>query len=687
VNKHLTEQGGGLPLPQSQKQTTPLGTARWHELGEDNRYKPGDLWVGTTSDNMPVGLRDDRHVLLVGGARGGKGASIIVPNLCAWPGSVFVIDPKGENATVTARRRGKGSPYAHGMGQTVHILDPYHEVGTEECDFSEYRSCFNPLDMLRTDDPEAVAIAGRIADALVQVESSKDPHWEESARTLLRDVILHVVSSGDYSVAEKTLVTVRRLLRAGDLKRKALADLLDDASVISGYELLFKAMQRNDAFGGVVAEGGAHWLDQLSEAPRAFASVASVACRGLDFLDDARMRECVSRSDFELSDLKTDSKGVSLYLCLPQRFLETQYGWLRMMATLVIGEMERVKAKPKSGHSLLMVMDEFPALKRMRVIENAAAQIAGFGVKMMFVAQTLAQLKDVYRDNWETLVANAGTKLFFGNNDQFTCEYASKLAGDIETTRDTMSASETRGHTDSRSASVTDGQSDSTTFGFSSGGSMGPKGGGGSHNMSYSHTSGYSSSASVMRGVSESQSQTAGKSETVHRRQLVTPDEVGRLFGDPSMPRVLVLVSGWNPLALVREFYFRDKRWRGFYDRHWDFPAPTTLKALPALEAKEQAEAEAAQREAKAAAERERLKREAREREAQALAAERARQEAIRWKQERLRADEEARRERRRAYFRAIGRHFEDEVEFYTGFVVLMLLYGFVISICWDLIW
>lgn len=34
--------------------------------------------------------------------RGGKGTSIIVNNLCFWPGSAVVIDPKGENATVTA---------------------------------------------------------------------------------------------------------------------------------------------------------------------------------------------------------------------------------------------------------------------------------------------------------------------------------------------------------------------------------------------------------------------------------------------------------------------------------------------------------------------------------------------------------------------------------------------------------
>ena len=71
----------------------------------------GQIWVGESFDGdaEPIGYRDDRHVLLVSGTRGGKGTGVIIPNLCLWPGSAIVIDPKGENATVTARRRGEGS--------------------------------------------------------------------------------------------------------------------------------------------------------------------------------------------------------------------------------------------------------------------------------------------------------------------------------------------------------------------------------------------------------------------------------------------------------------------------------------------------------------------------------------------------------------------------------------------------
>jgi type IV secretory pathway TraG/TraD family ATPase VirD4 len=617
-----------------------LGTACWHELSKEDHYESGDFYLGHGPDGHAVGFRDDRHVLLVCGNRGGKGASYLVPNLAMWPGSALVIDPKGENAMVTARRRGQGSAYAQGMGQTVHILDPYGEVSVPGEDFSAYRKCFNPLDLLGRQEAEAVPIAGRIADSLVQADRASEPHWEESARTLIRDLGLHVASWRDYKPAQRNLVTLRQLLRGGDRSREELARLLeDDARTISGFELLFDAMKRNRAFGGVVSEGGAFYLDQLRTAPRTLAGVISTAARALDFLDDPQMRACVSRSDFRLSDLKTDPKGVSLYVCLPQRLSDTHAGWLRMFAALTIGEMERTRTKPASGHPVLTVLDEFPALRRMRVIENAAAQIAGFGVKMVFVAQTLAQLKDVYKDNWETMVANAGVKIFFGNDDQFTREYVSKLAGDTETVRTAFSGSETDGWTESFSLGVTAGESQSVTNSHSGGMGLGGRGSGQSFNIS--HSFGSSQGVTAGRTSGRSGSRTQGYSESVHKRALLTPDEVGRLFASRARPpRALVLVAGRNPFVVERLEYHRRPDWRGRYDRHRDHPAPITRAALPKLIADEK-------RALKDAAERRKREEEKQARE-NAVAAWQKDRELVRFRLAQMLKAEEQRRERLR---------------------------------------
>ena len=80
-------------------------------------------------DGRLVGWDDDRHVMTIAGTRAGKGTSLIIPNLFLYKGSALVLDPKGENAEMTAARRGKGAIGVKGLGQEVHVLDPFGVTG------------------------------------------------------------------------------------------------------------------------------------------------------------------------------------------------------------------------------------------------------------------------------------------------------------------------------------------------------------------------------------------------------------------------------------------------------------------------------------------------------------------------------------------------------------------------------
>ena len=121
--------------------------------------------------------------------------------------------------------------------------------------------------------------------------------------------------------------------------------------------------------------------------------------------------------------------------------------------------MEKVRGRPATGHPVLMVLDEFAGLKRMEVIENAVAQIAGYGVKLFFVLQSLEQLKAVYKDNWETFLANSGLKVFFNLEDNFSRDYVSKLIGETEVIREVRSESDSTSESESTSRSVSRSES------------------------------------------------------------------------------------------------------------------------------------------------------------------------------------------------------------------------------------
>jgi type IV secretory pathway TraG/TraD family ATPase VirD4 len=566
----------GMPIPK-ERVVTQLGTAAWYRGGGRavGHFRVGDFFLGRSEDGV-VGLRDDRHALITSGTRGGKGVSVIVPNLCLWPGSVVVIDPKGENAMVTARRRGAGSQYCDGMGQTVRLLDPFNVMRLPDGE----KASFNPLDALHPDSEESIDEAARIADALIVSEKSSDPFFDESARAFAKFVMLHVRTSPDYAPHERNLITCRALIMAGDAKAAKLAALNKPKNPPSGFALLFDAMKRNPAFNGVISRGGEMLAHMEASSPKLFGSVAQVARTNTDFLDSPAMARVLQTSTFRISELKTNPKGTSLYISLPQRYMETHARWLRMMTTLVVTEMERVEKQPACGHPVMMVLDEFPALRRMRILENAAAQIAGFGVKLVFVTQTLGQLKDIYQDNWETLVANAGVKLFFCNDDNFTREYVSKSIGEREIIRTVANMSQSAGS----SASFGESVSKSATVGFTHSG----------WNLRGSYSASQSESRSESTTYGHNQSQSQGFSQTIHKRALITPDEVGRLFGNPEDMRAIALVSGYQPMALRRIPYFRDSVFEACFDQHRDHPAPPLKLVIRAIRKKQKEQQEVA---------------------------------------------------------------------------------------------
>ena len=583
-----------------------LASAEWADpeaFAETHAYAPGTFWLGRSPlTGRPLGYDDDRHICLVSGSRAGKGTTTIIPNLCLWPGSVVVVDPKGENATVTAARRGPGSERCKGLGQAVHVLDPFGAASVDD----SLRSRFNPLDALDPADPHTIDDAGRLASAIVVIPpDSREPHWDERARSMIKALILHILTAPEFE-GRRTLVTLRELITRGDHEGVAiLRDELGEDDPASARALLWEGVANNGAFGGVVAGLGEQMASMLDSSPRQFESVIQVADRNTEFLDSPGMAECLSASDFALSELKTAPEGVSLYLSLPQRFMGEHFRWLRMMITLVVNEMEAVPGKPATGHRVLMCLDEFAGLKHMEVIENAVAQIAGFGVKLFFVLQSLEQLKATYKDNWETFLSNAGLKLFFGLDDKFSREYVSEFIGDAELQRSLASSSTTTSQQTTRSAGTTSSTSwsDSESHGTNQGTSFsdnwkamplflrntaglfaaisGKRQASRNRNLSSSDTTakskggGESAQESTATGTSEGQ--TSGQSESLYKRPLVTPDEVGRYFGridDPGdlfYPGMgLVVVTGASPSPVQRVNYFEDAEFHRCFDAHPD---------------------------------------------------------------------------------------------------------------------
>lgn len=104
-----------------------------------------------------------------------------------------------------------------------------------------------------------------------------------------------------------------------------------------------------------------------------------------------------------------------------------------------------------------MFVDEMASLGRLGPLEDAFGLVRGYRVQVAAIFQDLNQLKELYKDRWETFIANAGVVLGFTPNDLTTAEWMSKRSG--QTTIVAKGFSQTSGQSSGEHSTTSTGQS------------------------------------------------------------------------------------------------------------------------------------------------------------------------------------------------------------------------------------
>lgn len=383
----------------------------------DARYASGDeikgaeligrrgLLLGADFDTKKMlTYPGDQHLLLMSMARGGKFVNFIAPNLLYCSDrSMIVIDPKGQAAAVTARRRRE-------LGQRVIFINPFGMHTGEPWNLQG--EGFNPLAAL---DPESLDFVDRafsITEALIQ-DSGKDSHWSDSARDILAAIIMHeTIKQG-----QTTLGDVRTVLTMPESKRFEYVEGMTTCGFTAVEELAGRFLAQNNEIHGIFSE----------------------AITQTRFLTSPLIKKCLDRDDFRFEQLKEEK--VTVYIIIPARFLKSQSRFLRLMVVSAIDAM--MSSEKKQGdNSVLFVLDEFPSLGYLSSVEMAMGLAAGYGLQLWPIIQDFNQLKGIYGDKWETFLGNAGVKIIKGANDNFTAEYIGKMAGERSAPSESASVSE-----------------------------------------------------------------------------------------------------------------------------------------------------------------------------------------------------------------------------------------------------
>lgn len=407
-----------------------FGTARWATRDDLAKAEmiadapTGPNLEGTQESGLFLGqdantgeaiiYNGDMHAITIAPTRTGKDQTAILPNLVRSQGSMIVIDPKGESARLSAKRRAD-------LGHQVMVLDPWSITGNAKVsDESRIQNArFNPLDRLMADDPDLAGDVMLYADALVMGES-QNPHWPNEAKALIAGFIAYIVTE-PLEAQRRNLGRLRDILCLPLAQRDENGNVRDETADTLD-EILGRMIASDIGF----VRNSAYRFLQKEERERA--SVVATAHANTHFLESPRIRESLSKSDFAFSDLK-GATPTTVYLALPLDRMSAFGRWLRLLISTALIELTR-KVENEQAQPVRFIMNEFAALGRLEAVETAFGTMAGLGVQLWAITQDLSQLKRLYgADNWQTFVANAGVFQYFGSRDYETAKYAEHLCG------------------------------------------------------------------------------------------------------------------------------------------------------------------------------------------------------------------------------------------------------------------
>ncbi|MEZ5784603.1 MAG: type IV secretory system conjugative DNA transfer family protein [Rhizobiaceae bacterium] len=372
--------------------SSPLGDARFQtliSLRRDGWFKKRGKILGRFGQQI-LRVDDDRHHLVIGPTRSGKGACYVVPNALAHEGSMIVTDLKGEIFRSTAG-------YRKSKGSQVFLFAPG----------SEKSHRYNPLDFIRADRGDRTTDIQNMAAILVpEVTESENSIWQATAQQVIAGAISYINESVFYE-SHRNLGEVTSFFNSGANLQAMMKLIKEREPYLSRFTV--------ESFNAYIA---------LSE--RAAASALLDIQKALRPFRNERVVAATAVTDMDLRALKR--RPITIYLA-PN---VTDITLLRPLLALFVQQTLDTLMLEHTDRStpVYFLLDEFRQLKKMTEITTKLPYVAGYNVKMAFVIQDLKNLDEIYGEtSRHSLMGNCGYQLVLGANDQVTAEAISKGLG------------------------------------------------------------------------------------------------------------------------------------------------------------------------------------------------------------------------------------------------------------------
>lgn len=392
--------------------STSYGSARWATL---KMAKKMGLVAAT---GLIIGVMKGRYLRFDGDLSAfllappgtGKTAAVVIPILLSCDRSIIVHDVKDELFQITGKRRAE-------MGKVIRFAPA-----------SEDTHRLNPLDKQfihpdRNQLAENLSLVDRLATMLIceDGDNKKVDHWIRDGRNLFKTYTLYLL----WKHGETSFPKIRAFALSDPEPKEFLFDLLEDEG--DGMpEILKQSLNR-----------------MVAKEDKEFSSVFSTMTGFLEIFAEPKIENAFSACDFNIYDLREET--TTIYLHVPPQDIERLYKLISLFLELVGSHLLSHERKPEQSR-VLFLLDEFIWLGRVPAMLKLPSLSRGQGVAVMFVAQSYAQVEELYgKTGVGTLKDTCAYRIILPQNNEQTAKEIAEAIGDE--TRKRQSESRTRGDT------------------------------------------------------------------------------------------------------------------------------------------------------------------------------------------------------------------------------------------------
>lgn len=403
------------------------GSARWAEaatltkqLGDKNGYQR------ILSQNLRLSMDTrktmrNNNIFCIGGSGAGKSLFLIKCNLMEMQGSFAATDPKGELL-------GSAGGYLKANGYQIRIFNLINHGESNG---------YNPFAYIRSETDVIKLITNLMKNTTPKGSSSNDPFWEKAENLFLQALFYYVWM--EMPPGRKNMVSVLELLA------KAKVEKDEPSRLDRRFELLARTSPLGERHTAVrqyrkVMDGAASTVKSI---------IISVNAR-LAFLENEAIKGLLETDELYFGELGTGRNGdkrtkTALFIVTPDS--DKSYAFLVGMLYEQLMQELYFQADTKYGGRLpihvTMYLDEFYNTPLPNSYLNFLSTMRSREISNVIVVQNIAQVKELFKDGWETIPGNADTLVYLGGNEQGSHKYISELLG--KSTIDKRSNGETLG--------------------------------------------------------------------------------------------------------------------------------------------------------------------------------------------------------------------------------------------------